>query len=375
MVNSLALRNLVHSKVRTGVAVAGVCFAVTLLFMQLGFLASVGSTANLVYDALDFDLLLTSPHYAVLTQAGTFSRRRLYQARAHPAVERAMPIYVCRQLWRNPHTRQRRAIVTLGVNPSDPAARVPELAQQLAALARPDTVLIDRRSRPELGPHRTGLITEIGTQNIEVAGRFTVRPGFEAGLIIVSDETFSRLLGGRPLADVNLGLIKLRPGQDAEQVARELREVLPEDVLVLTRPEVRTRERWYWILSTSTGVIFGCGVVIAVLFGVVITYQVLALEVNHRLSEYATLKALGFSDRSLSRVVLTQAGVFALASYAPGYLFAVAIYSVGEHVTGLPMGMTLGRALAVFLINLVLCCLSGLLALRILRRADPVELF
>src|SRR3954471_12361099 len=110
MVNSLALRNLAHSKVRTGVAVAGVCFAVTLLFMQLGFFASVSLTANLIYDALDFDILLTSPHYVVLTQAGTVSRSRLYQAQAHPAVKQAMPVYVCRQLWRTPVTRSRRAV-------------------------------------------------------------------------------------------------------------------------------------------------------------------------------------------------------------------------------------------------------------------------
>jgi putative ABC transport system permease protein len=108
---------------------------------------------------------------------------------------------------------------------------------------------------------------------------------------------------------------------------------------------------------------------------VVITYQVLSLEVNSRLAEYATLKALGFSDAWLSGVVLQQAVLFALVSYAPGYLFALGIYRLGHDVTALPIGMTAGRAAGVFVVNLLLCCLSGVLALRILRRADPVDLF
>jgi putative ABC transport system permease protein len=144
---------------------------------------------------------------------------------------------------------------------------------------------------------------------------------------------------------------------------------------VMTRPEVRAKERHYWEVSTSTGIIFFCGVLVAILFGVVITYQVLSLDVTHRLPEYATLKALGFSDRDLSLVVLQQAVIFAVVSYVPGYAFALAIYYFGHRFTGLPIGMTPGRAVAVFVVNLVLCCLSGLLALRILRRADPVDLF
>ena len=375
MANLLAVRNLAHNKVRTGVAIGGVCFAVTLLLMQLGFFATVTRTAMQVYDALDFDIVLLSPHYVVLTQTGTFPRECLYQAKAHADVESASPLYVARQMWRNPETRYRRAVVTLGVNPSDPVCRSLQMREQCRGLSRPDTALLDRLSRPEVGKLPAGQITEVGTRNIEIIGQFEVGPGFEAGVALVSDQTFSRLLGGHPLREVSVGLIKLRPGADARKVADELRDRLSADVRVLTRAELADKERRYWIVSTSTGIIFGCGVLVAVLFGIVITYQVLSLEVTHRLSEYATLKALGFSDGYLSRIVLQQAVLFAVISYVPGFLIALAIYYVGSAMTRLPMSMTVGRAVAVFLVNLLLCCLSGLLALRILRRADPVDLF
>ena len=375
MAISLAVRNLAHNKARTGVAIGGVCFAVTLLLMQLGFFATVTRTAMQIYDALDFDIVLVSPHYVVLTQTGTFPRSRLYQAKAYADVEWVAPLYVARQMWRNPETRFRRAVVTLGVNPSDPIYRSAQLREQCRGLSQPDTALIDRLSRPEVGSLPPGQITEVGARNIEIIGQFEVGPGFEAGVAFVGDQTFSSLLGGRPLGDVSVGLVKLRPGADAEKVAAQLREGLPADVHVLTRAELADKERRYWIVSTSTGIIFGCGVLVAILFGIVITYQVLSLEVTHRLSEYATLKALGFSDGYLSRIVLQQAVVFALLSYVPGFFLTLGIYHVGSLMTRLPISMTVERAAIVFFVNLFLCCLSGLLALRILRRADPVDLF
>lgn len=374
MKTSVAVKNLKHSKVRTLVAIGGVCFAVTLLFMQLGFFATVSLAAMLIYDGLDFDIVLTSPHYVVLTQANTFPRPRLQQAQAHPEVERVMPLHVGRQIWRNPETRLHWPTVILGVNPRDPISRRPELERQLPALARPDTLLIDRLSKV-LGSQETGVEVEVGARNLKITGQFTIGTGFEAGLIVVGDQTYARVFGGRPLTTVNVGLVKLRAGANPERVVEQLRRDLPADVHVLTRSELAEKEVHYWLINTATGVIFISGVFIALLFGVVITYQVLSLEVSQRLSEYATLKALGFSDTYLNGIVLKQALIFAVVSYIPGLLIAMAIYYIGANMTGLPLGMTLGRATGVFALNLFLCCVSGLSALRILRRADPVELF
>jgi putative ABC transport system permease protein len=371
----LAVRNLAHHKVRTLVALAGVCFAVTLLFMQLGFLASVSDMAVLAYEALDFDLVLTSPHYVMLTQAGDFPQRRLAQATACPEVQTVMPLYVGRQSWRNPLTREHSPVVVLGINPADPVFCDSEPARQQHALARPDTVLIDRLSRPDIGPQDTGLSTQVGPRTLEIAGQFTVGPGFEAGLAVVSDQTFSGLFGGRPLHRVNLGLVKLRPGADPEEAAAALRRALPEDVRVLTRAQLQAQEQHYWVVSTSTGILFGAGVAVALLFGLVITYQVLTLEVAQRLPEYATLKAVGFSDAFLSLVVLQQALAFAVLGYLPGCALALGIYDACARATRLPVGMTGQRAAAVLALTLVLCAASGLSALRHLRRADPVDLF
>src|SRR5882672_9652585 len=110
---SLAYANLVHQKSRTVVAVAGVAIAVTLIFMQLGFLGAVEKTATLLYDQLDFDLLLISSEYVDINHAGSFPRRRLEQAASLAGAVRVVPAYVGFNGWRNPdpHSGRRRTIM------------------------------------------------------------------------------------------------------------------------------------------------------------------------------------------------------------------------------------------------------------------------
>jgi putative ABC transport system permease protein len=345
--------------------------------MQLGFYNAVSRTATLIYNNLNFDLVLTSPNYVMISQAGTIPRRQLYQTLSHPDVLRAMPLQVGRTMWRNPDPKKRhfRAMILLGVNPTDPISNNQELTDELRLLALPDAVLMDRNSRKEVGPQDVGLENEVGPIHLKTVGQFTIGPGFEAGLIIVSDETFPKLYGGRPAHEVSLGLIKLRDGVDPKRVAAELKERLPPDVRVMTREEVAECDTNYWVNNTSTGIIFTSGVIVALLFGIVIIYQVLSMEVTHRLSEYATLKAMGYSDLFLAGVVMQQALIYAIVSYVPGFVFGLLIYALGGGITKLPVGMTWQRALGVFLANVVMCVVSGLLALRILRRADPVDLF
>ena len=78
---ALAWSNLVHKRARTLVATAGVAFAVVLAFMELGLLGGVGRTATILFDKLEFDLLVTSSEYLDLSRPGSVSRARLAQAR------------------------------------------------------------------------------------------------------------------------------------------------------------------------------------------------------------------------------------------------------------------------------------------------------
>src|SRR5262249_24944834 len=117
----LALMNLVHQKARTATAVAGVCFACILLFMQLGLYTAVEVTATMLFDRLDFDIVLLSREYLDLNRTRSFNRIRLAEALSVEGVDSAVPLYVGANMWRSPEfdPSHRRNIMVLGVRPEN----------------------------------------------------------------------------------------------------------------------------------------------------------------------------------------------------------------------------------------------------------------
>ncbi len=384
MKTPLAWLNLVHNMVRTGVAVAGVSFAVVLLFMQLGFLGAVQSTATLIYDALDFDIAIRSKEYLHLTDTRSFSRSRLYQAASVPGVAEANPFYVEMQFWRNPYNGRRRAILVMGMEPTHQVFKLPEIRQQSDALVRPEFLLVDRKSRREFGPKNgrkfsdedNGVKTKLGAQQVRIVGNFELGAGLSAdGAVLIGDQGFARLVPGRTAEVVNLGLVKLKGNAQADVVVAHLNRILPDDVEVLSRDDMIDYELNRWIYETQIGIIFQLGVMLSLVIGSAIVYQVLSTDVSNHISEYATLKAMGYSDRSLSGVVIQQALLLGLFGFVPGLLFSLLLYAVTSYLAGILIGMTWLRVGVVFGLSVAMCIVSALAAARKLRRVEPADLF
>ncbi|MBD1849858.1 ABC transporter permease DevC [Leptolyngbya sp. FACHB-711] len=376
----IAWLNLTHEKNRLLVAIAGVSFAVILVFMNLGFLGSLAKTAAILYGQIDAEIFLISPQSLEISTTKPFPIERIYQAAGVNGVERVMPLYVGYLQWRNPETRRNRAIFVYGMNPEDPVFIMPELKdpKNLAALRRPDTALIDRLSRPEFGSQTTGTVTEAKRRQITIGGQYSMGGGFAAdGTLILSDQNFRRYFDPFPLNLINLGLIKLKPGVNPQQIAVELKRVLPPDVSVYTQEEIIARDRDYWINTTSTGFIFTMGVAVSCVVGVVIVYQILYTDISDHMKQYATLKAMGYRSRFLFGVVLQEAVILAVLGYIPGFAVSLGLYDLTVRATsgGLPMTMELERAIFVLLLTLVMCSLSALISVRRVVTTDPAEVF
>ena len=69
---------------------------------------------------------------------------------------------------------------------------------------------------------------------------------------------------------------------------------------------------------------FGVGSVLGFVVGVVICYQILYMDVMDHLPQFATLKAIGYRDGFLRRVVLQEALILSLAGFLPGLIAASA---------------------------------------------------
>ncbi|MGD1927323.1 MAG: ABC transporter permease DevC [Leptolyngbyaceae cyanobacterium] len=374
----LAVLNLLHERTRLLVAIAGVAFAVLLIFMNLGFQGALLKTTVTFYDQIQADIFLTSPQSLEISTTKEFPRTRLYQAAGVAGVERVMPLYLESLLWRNPETRLSRAMFVFGVNPQDPVFAMPELQTAAARtiLVQPDTVLIDRLSRADFGPQTVGLETEASRRRVIIGGQYTLGSGFAAdGTLIMSDQNFVRFFTPRSFDQINLGLIQTSEGANVPAIAATLRQQLPADVQVMTRRDIIQNDLLYWLENTAIGFIFTLGVIVSFIVGTVIVYQILYTDIRDHLKEYATLKAMGYSGRYLFVVVLQEALILAVTGYIPGFIAAFGLYQLTFQATNLPIEMTLNRLILVFILTVIMCSLSGLISVRRAVTADPAEVF
>jgi putative ABC transport system permease protein len=184
-----------------------------------------------------------------------------------------------------------------------------------------------------------------------------------------------RAPGRDPLSVIDLGVIKLAQGSDTVRVQQSLREILPDDTEVVTRGELIQREMAFWRTNAPVGYIFLVGVYVGFIVGVVICYQIIYTDIAGHMREFATLKAMGYTNEYFLSLVMYQAGYLSVMGFVPGALVSYACYRFLSGFTGLTMQMTLYLAVIVFLVTLAMCVVSGLLALRKLLTMDPAELF
>jgi putative ABC transport system permease protein len=381
----LAFHNLRHNLVRSAVAIVGVTFAVVLRFMQRGLLEAVKASATVFYDALDFDICIHSRDYDYFSDPRTFPRSRLTMARETPGVAAAAGLWVGMLGWRSPASGEARAVLVLGLPPNEPVYRIRAMRLLVREmLAQPRAILVDSLTRHDYGPRSgarfgqadIGQKIEINGRQMTIAGIFTQGTGLSAGgAALMSERDFLRVLPQMPADCVSLGLVRVARGHDVEQVARALRQRLPDDVEVETRGEILASDVHHWVRETNYGLIFQSGVLVAFVVGTAIVYQVLASEVSSLIREYATLKAMGYSNGFLASVMVQQALLVALLAFAVGALLAEALYEVTRAGARIPIYMTPGNLLLVLLLTVVLCITSGLAAIRKAFHADPADLF
>jgi putative ABC transport system permease protein len=378
----LAWRQLLKEKTRLLVAIAGITFADMLIFIQMGFEGALFDAAVKPHRSLQADLVLINPQFETLFSVKSFSRARLYQVLGYDGVKSVSSVYIDTGQWRNPETRLERAILVWGIDPAKAVFIYPEIQQNLDAIKQLNQVLFDKASRPEYGAverifQKTGKFdTELNNKTVNVKGLFSNGASFAAdGNVVTSDSTFLQIFSEREPERIEIGLITLEPDANPKVVQSQLVANLPNDVRVLSPEEFAQIEKDYWANSTAIGFIFILGVGVGFIVGTVIVYQILYSDVSDHLSEYATLKAMGYTDGYLLVVLLEEALLLAILGFIPAFLLSVGLYQVAYTATMLPISMKLDRAITVFILTVVMCSVSGAIAMRKLRAADPADIF
>lgn len=372
-----------HNRTRLLSAVGGVTFANVLIFMQLGFMGALFESSVKAHRSWNADIVIASSDFRSIRELNPLPRARMFQALSVPGVASAECLYVAPKTWTDPATGDTTTFRVTGVRPEAQAFVDERIQSQLHRLTEADVALVDEGSRqfnPTIaqdivsqGKHRV----EIAGHTIDLRGMFHQGASFDAdGALIVSDLTFFRLLPQFNPGTPSFVLVKCEPGANIEQVKDEInRSFSEDDARAFTLQGIVLAEQAYQRRQTPVGFVFSFGIVIGIIVGMVMVYQVLTTDVQDHLPEYATFKAIGYSSWYFLSIVFEEALSLAILGFIPGLAISLVLYEVAAEATALPISMPLTRPLMVSGFTLLMCTISGALATRRLAHADPADLF
>jgi len=373
---------LIHSKTRFIAAIAGVSFATLLVFMQLGILGALNNSVIAPYEFFEADILISAEDANTITDGSNVARARLFQSLSVPGVVDGAALYIGNMEFKLADGTS-STLQTFGIDTSKGDFLSPNIGQQLRLLRDENTALIDTAIRGVAPSVFEGLATgkpfsfEISDKTLTAVGVLELGGSFFTdGTLFVSDQTFLRFFGNRSSGAPNHILINVDDGISVDVVAARLRDALPASLVkVQTLAAATTADQTYQTTERPTGIIFGFGVLIGVIVGIVIVYQVLSTDVADHLHEYATFKAMGYGQSFFLGIVFEEAIVLAVFGFIPGLIVSLGLYIGMSAATGLPIEMDPQRIIMVFIGTLVACIISGAIATLRLVGADPADLF
>jgi len=372
---------LAHKRGRFAAALSGVAFANVLVFVQLGLMNSMAASTLRPYEFFRGDIMISAGDANTLVEGGNVARQWMLQAFADPDVVDGMGLFVANLPWDRGETDV--SLTTFGIDPFRSHFIAPEIAADVDVLQVQDAALIDRLARglprEEAAAIRlqTPIAFETQGRTLTVYGTFAGGGGFGGdGYMLVSDQTFLSLFPARSSGAPDHILLRVRPGAQPDAVAVRLRALIADPTLrIRSYADAAAQDLRFQQTQRPTGVIFGFGVLIGVLVGIVIVYQVLSADVADHLREYATFKAMGYGQGFFLGVVFEEAVILGVLGFIPGVAAGWAILTLMAAVTTLPLYISFGMGVTVFIGTVVFSAVSGMIATRRLAAADPADLF
>ncbi len=366
---------LIDKPSRLALSVIAVAFSVVIMFMELGFFNGSNDSSANIPPYFDCDLILSHKEKNHMKTGEEFPLAWVFKSRDTAGVEAAVALYTGADYWWNPQDGSRNRVFNLGVDLDDPMFATGIIAARRKALREPGAVLYDRLSRHELGDIEEGMKSTLGASPVKVVGLFELGPNFTyEGHLLMGTDTFIKM-HGQSRDVVDMGLIRVKPGANVNEVRQRLLAALPPEALLLTPEEILSREILITTQRSPAGIVFGIGLIVGFAIGVIICYQILFNEVNDHLPQFATLKAMGHPPRFISGIVLHEALLMAVAGFIPGLLAGAGLYLLIEHFTQIRMFLTPGRILLIFALTSGMCLIAGHLALKKVHSTDPADLF
>lgn len=371
----------------------GVGFAVVLMFMQIGFRNALIDNNVQIFTLFDTRVanlaMISQARYNISTEQ-RFPRELLEQAKAIPGVMGVSSVSVERgtaKVMVSNYVPRPLRVIGVELNQTTFFRNQQLVAKLLEADAR-GGALVDTRSKDYFGfaastDELVRQSIELNGKAIPVVGQFQLGTDFaNDGTLLMSQQVHGRYFpwrwpAGDPNDVVDIGLIQAQTDSISElgRLAERIEQLSPSAIDVKPTTYFIDREKSFWANNTPIGKIFLIGTIMGLVVGAIICYQIQFTDLSEHMPEFATLKAMGYSPRYFWSFILWQSFYLACLGFLPGIILSQGLYLLLAETSGLVMNMNLPTIGLVWVLTLMMCCVSGLLAIRKLFSTDPASLF
>jgi putative ABC transport system permease protein len=370
----LATKSLLHDKLRFAITVAGVAFAVTLVFVQVGLFLGLLDNASITINHIDADLWVTSKNTPNVDFAHTFPDTAVQRVRSVPGVARADNLIVWFMTVNLPSGAQEGTLVYALEDFSRWNIPWNVEAGSLADLKRGQYFFLDDSAVKRYGPFSVGDYREILGQRMKLIGRTRDARSFTTTPISFMDFERAQKLAYQQLAGhTTYILVKLAPGADIRAARAEIARRLPYND-VFTKADWARRSRSYWIVSTGIGLNMYITVFLGCLVGVVVVAQTLYASTMEHIREFGTVKAIGGGNADIYRILGKQASIAAVAGFVIGAAMAYAMRPPIQKID-LKLIIPTPFFVIVFFGSLLMCLTAAAVSFRKVAAIDPALVF
>lgn len=366
---NLAYRTLFHDRGKLVAGLVGVIFSVVLVNIQGGLFFGLIRKASMLVDNSHADIWIGHRGMHNVDFAHPIPERWRYVVAGIEGVDEVQPLRVEFGEMSLPGGGYEN-VVLIGVPPETNLGRAFDIVEgHVDALERRDAIVVDQCDSRKLKSPQVDELREINGRRVRVTGKCNGVLSF-----LVTPYVFTQYDNASELADsdptkTSYLLARVKPDADSEAICREIQRLLP-DVAAMTAEDYAGVSINFWMTRTGLGLSFGAAAMLGLLVGLVMVGQTLYAMVLDRLTEYATLRAIGLSERELLCILAFQSVIVASIGIAVGMMLTVilkTLLSTPRATIEIPIILYVGCGILIFGICLFA---SGLPYLRV-RRIDP----
>ena len=370
---TLASRNLLYDRLRLIATLVGIVFSVILVMIQMGLFLGFGRMVSTMIDHASTDLWVVPKGAKCFEDPSLLDLKMRDRIAAISGVTATIPLVIGFSDWRL-ESGEVTPVFIVGTDLRDGALRPWNVVDgNVQALSERGAVAVDRSYFDRLGVTGVGSTAEIRGHHVRVVAITDGIRSFATTPYVFVDFKSARTYTATPNDRASNLLVRINPAADREKVVQAIR-AQAGGAEVLTPDEFRSRSRSFWLFGTGAGAALFAGALLGVIVGTVIVAQTLYSSTKDHLSEFATLRAMGSSNRYIYNVIIYQALLNAVIGFAIAAGLGAAVVQMTAK-TALPIVITPWLMVALAVLTVVMCVASAIGAIIRVVRIDPATVF